>query len=119
MSLGKKPLKLKTKLQRFIEERLVIEPEKAVRLGVWALGTVVCHNLNIGGFINWMGQTNDYVDTGLPYPFARRIRFPWEQQPEPTWEDKVCEWGIPALASWLLVYHPEAVANFVDALIPF
>ena len=119
MLLGKKRVKLKTKLQRFIEERLVIEPEKAVRLGVWALGTVVCHNLNLGGFINWMGQANGRVPTGLPYPFHVRIRFPWESAPKADLEDKICEWGVPALTSWMLVYHPEAIANFIDALIPF
>jgi len=107
-----------TKLRRFIEERLVVEPEKAVRIGVWLLGTVVCHNLNIGGIINWFGKANDRVPTGLPGPFAWRRRFPWEAEAKPTWEDRICEWAIPALASYTLVYHPEAIAKFVDAMIP-
>jgi len=33
-------------------------------------------------------------------------------------EDQICEWAIPALASYTLVYHPEAIAKFIDALIP-
>jgi len=111
--------KLKTKLQRFIEERLVVEPEKAVRIGVWLLGTVVCHNLNIGGLINWFGKANDRVPTGLPGPFAWRRKFPWEAEPEPTLEDQICEWAIPALTSYMLVYKTEAIAKFVDAMIPF
>jgi hypothetical protein len=112
--------KLKTKLQRFIEERLVIDPEKTVQLGVWALGTVVCHNLNLAGMVNWFGRPTDRIDTGLPGPFRWRRRFPWEREEnkEPTLEDKICEWGIPAITSWMLVYHPDAIARFVDAMIP-
>jgi len=108
-----------TKLRRFIEERLVVEPEKAVRLGVWALGTVACHNLNITGMFNWFGKLNETIPTGLPPPFHRRRRFPWEQAPNPTWEDKVTEWALPAITSWMLVYHPMAIAKFIDAMIPF
>jgi len=48
-----------------------------------------------------------------------RRKFFWETEPQPTWEDKICEWGLPAVMSWILVYHPEAVAKFVDAMIPF
>ena len=115
---------LEGKLKRFIEERLVIEPEKAVRLAVWALGTVACHNLNIAGMFTWFGKPNDLVPTGLPAipfgpPIAFRRRFPWEQQPEPTSEDKITEWALPAITSWMLIYHPEAIAKFIDALIPF
>ena len=118
MNLPKK-LKLKTKLQRFIEERLVIEPEKAVKLGLWAAGTVAFHRLNITGFINWFGKLNDRVYTGLPPPFAWRTRFPWEEAREPSWEDKITEWALPGIACWIMIYHPEAVAKFVDAMIPF
>jgi len=107
-----------TKLRRFIEERLVVEPEKAVRLGVWALGTVACHRLNIAGMFNWFGKVNELVPTGLPEPFAFRRRFPWEPKPKPTWEDHITEWALPAITSWMLVYHPQAVANFIDAMIP-
>jgi hypothetical protein len=102
-----------------LEKALKLVDKDKVSVGVWALGTVVCHKLNIGGFINWLGQPTDTIETGLPYPFSRRRRFPWETGDKPDWEDKICEWGIPMMASWLLVYHPEAVANFVDALIPF
>jgi len=115
----KKKDEVTSKLRRFIEERLVLEPEKIARLGVWAAGTVVCHNLNIGGIINWFGQATDTVPTGWPPPFHRRRRFPWEAEPEQTWEDKICEWAIPAVTSWILVYHPEAMAQFIDAMIPF
>jgi len=55
----------------------------------------------------------------LPGPFAWRRKFPWEQAAQPDLEDKICEWGIPALTSWMLVYHPEAIANMVDAMVPF
>jgi len=108
-----------TKLRRFIEERLVVEPEKAVRLGVWALGTVACHRLNIAGMFNWFGKFNERVPTGLPAPFDWRRKFPWEPDPEPTWEDKVTEWALPAITAWMLVYHPDAIAKFVDAMVPF
>jgi len=108
-----------TKLRRFIEERLVIEPEKAVRLAVWAAGTVACHRLNIAGMFTWFGKLNQRVPTGLPGPFAFRRRFPWEAEAKPNWEDKITEWALPAITSWMLVYHPEAVAKFVDAMIPF
>jgi len=108
-----------TKLRRFIEERLVIEPEKTVRIGVWLLGTVVCHNLNLAGTIKWFGNLDERVPTGLPGPFAYRRKFFWEKKAEPTWEDKICEWGLPAVMSWILIYHPEAVAQFVDAMVPF
>ena len=118
MSLVKK-LKLKTKLQRFIEERFVIEPEKAVKLGLWAAGTVAFHNLNITGFITWFGRTNDRIATGLPPPFAWRTRFPWEQREKAGLEDKITEWALPGIAAWIMIYHPEAVAKFVDAMIPF
>lgn len=114
-----KKQRVKSKLERFIEERLVIEPEKAVRIGVWAVGTVVCHNLNISGLVKWFGKQNERVDTGLPGPFRWRRKFPWETGTDPTLEDKICEWGIPALASYALVYHPEAIAKFIDAMIPF
>jgi len=107
-----------TKLRRFIEERLVVEPEKMVRIGVWGLGTIVCHNLNVAGMVNWFGQPTDRVPTGLPPPFHLRRRFPWEKEPEPTFEDKICEWGVPALISYILVYHPEAIAKMVDAMVP-
>ena len=118
MNLPKK-LKLKTKLQRFIEERLVLDPEKIARLGLWGAGTIAFHNLNITGFITWFGRSSDRIATGLPPPFAFRTRFPWEQKPEPTWEDKFTEWALPAIAAWIMIYHPEAVAKFVDAMIPF
>jgi len=108
----------KDKLKKRIEDIIAAHPEKFLRLGIWGLTTVVCHNLNIGGIINWFGKANDRVPTGLPGPFAWRRRFPWESQPEPTLEDKICEWAIPALASYTLVYHPDAIAKFVDAMIP-
>jgi len=88
-------------------------------VAMWLLGTVVCHKMNLAGFLNWFGVATDRVPTGLPGPFAWRRKFPWEQEAKPDLEDKICEWGIPALASWMLVYHPEAVANMVDAMIPF
>jgi len=115
------PKKQNKPLLEDLAEALKHVNKDKVSIGVWALGTVVCHNLNIGGFINWFGTPTDRIDTGLPGPFRFRRRFPWEKAEDgkPTWEDKVCEWGIPAIASWLLVFHPEAVANFVDALIPF
>lgn len=114
-----KKKKIEAKLKRFIEERFVVEPEKAVRLGVWALGTVACHNLNINGFFNWFGKVNETIPTGWPPPFHERRRFPWESQASATLEDKITEWALPALTAWVLVYHPMALAKFVDAMIPF
>jgi len=101
---------------RFVDK---LTPEMATKLGLWGVGTVVVHRLNIAGLITYFGRSNDYVDTGLPYPFGRRIKFPWEAGDKKTWEDYVCEWGLPAIISWMLVYKPEAVAQFVDAMIPF
>lgn len=116
MLLAKKPKK--EVLERFAEALKEVDKDK-VSLVVWLLGTVVCHKLNLAGFINWMGQPTDKIDTGLPGPFKWRMRFPWEKADKPDLTDKITEWGIPALTSWMLVYHPEAVAAFVDALIPF
>lgn len=107
------------KIKRFIEERLVISPEELVRIGVFGIGTVVAHNLNLAGMLDWFGRGSETIKTGLPYPFHERIRFPWEKAAEPNWEDKVTEWGLPMLVSWMLVYHPDAIAKFVDALVPF
>jgi len=95
-----------------------LTPEMATKLALFGVGTVVVHNLNLANLITYFNKSNDYVDTGLPYPFGRRIRFPWETADKPTWEDQVCEWGLPAIISWILVYHPEAAAKFVDAVIP-
>ena len=96
-----------------------LSPEMLTKLGLWGVGTVVVHNLNVAGLVTYFGKSNDYVETGLPYPLSRRIRFPWEAAEEKTWEDMVCEWGLPAIISWMLVYHPEAIAKFVDAMVPF
>jgi len=93
--------------------------DDVLRLILFAGGTVTLHNLNIGGVITWFGKSNDYVGTGLPYPFHRRIKFPWEQGDTPTIEDKVTEWFIPAISSYVLIYKPEAIAAFIDAMIPF
>lgn len=106
-------------LKRFIEERLVIEPESIARLAVFGVGTVVAHNLNIAGVLSFFGKDSELIPTGLPYPFDERRRFFWEQQDKPTLEDKITEWGLPMIVSWMLVYHPEAIAKFVDAMIPF
>jgi len=95
------------------------DADQILKLGLFGLGTVVTHNLNLGGLINYFGRTNEFVDTGLPYPFARRRKFPWEAGEEKTWEDQVCEWGLPAILSYILIYKPEAAAKFVDAIIPF
>lgn len=107
------------KVQRFLEEKVATNPEPYARLGVFLVGTVVCHKLNLAGMLNWFGMATDRVPTGLPGPFAWRRRFPWEAPGKQDLEDKICEWGIPALTSWMIVYHPEAVANLVDAMIPF
>lgn len=101
---------------KLIDRISVDDVMKATALGV---GTVVCHNLNLAGTISWFSKTNQRVETGLPYPFHERIKFPWETADEPTWEDQVTEWGLPLILSWILVYHPEAVAKFVDAMVPF
>jgi len=117
--LAKKTEKEKQKELLELLEKALKQAEPALRLGLWAVGTVTFHKLNIGGIINWFGQSNEYIPTGLPYPFDVRIRFPWESTPEPTWEDQVTEWAIPALLSYAMVYHPEAIAQFVDAMVPF
>lgn len=107
------------KIQKFLEEKVAPNPEPYMKLGLWAAGTVMCHNLNLAGMISWFGSHTDRIGTGLPPPFHLRRRFPWERAPTPTWEDKITEWAAPALTSWMLVYHPEAIAKFIDAMIPF
>jgi len=109
--------KKKRKLKEIAEILKEVNKEK-VGIGVWLVGTVVCHKMNLAGFLNWFGIATDRVPTGLPGPFAMRRRFPWETKPEPDLEDKICEWGIPALVSWILVYHPDAIAKGIDAIIP-
>jgi len=109
--------KKKRKLEEIAEIFKEVNKDK-VGIGVWLVGTVVCHNLNLAGFLNWFGMATDRVPTGLPGPFAQRRRFPWEQKSTASLEDKICEWGIPALTSWILVYHPDAVARLIDAMIP-
>ena len=93
--------------------------DEITRVSLFLTGTVVAHNLNLAGIVTWFGKENKDVETGLPYPFNKRIRFPWERGKGPTWEDRITEWALPALMSWILIYHPEALAKFVDALIPF
>lgn len=110
-------------LKGTIKERIVklidrTTLKEATSFGLFCLGTVAMHNLNVGGLITWFGKRNDSIETGLPYPFHKRIRFPWEKQSKPTFEDKLTEWAVPALMSWIMVYHPEAVARFIDAIVP-
>ena len=107
------------KLERLVEDLGKSNIDQLVKVGLFGVGTVVVHNLNLAGLVTYFGKTNEYVETGLPYPFGRRIKFPWEQGEKPTWEDKVSEWGLPAILSYILVYKPEAAAKFVDAIVPF
>ena len=107
------------KKRPILDEILKAIDKEKVSLALWLGGTVVFHNLNVGGIVSWFDRSNEYVHTGLPYPFQRRIRFPWEKEEKPTLEDKITEWAIPALVSWVMVYHPVALAQFIDAMVPF
>lgn len=115
-SLGKGTVKGKRLLEKILSK---MEPEAGLRLLLFGAGTVTLHNLNIGGIVDWFGRGNKTIETGLPYPFSRRTRFPWEKGTNPTAEDRITEWAVPALTAYILVYHPEAAAKFIDAMIPF
>jgi len=111
----------KEKQQKLLEtlEKVIEKAEPALKLGLWVAGTVTLHNVNIGGLVSWFGINNDRIPTGLPPPFHVRRRFPWEAEPEPTWEDQVTEWAIPAILSYIMIYKPVAIAQLIDAIVPF
>jgi len=120
---SKEPSKLEVAIKKAMDK---MTAEDYLKLGLFGSTAGIISKFKLTGILPFLGKAahpEDWVPTGLkaPWPTHRR-RMPWEPTKKGGPVDiqsRLIDVGLSALTSYLIVYHPDAVAKTIDAVIPF